>query len=73
MHPFNEAVKFFERNDVDLAYVCPALKLLKHFIYDNPINTEMPGYTECHEAMIQFLREHRHEHLDLDLITAAFW
>jgi hypothetical protein len=43
MHPLNEAVKFFERDDVTLAYVCPALKILKHFMYDNPINTEMPG------------------------------
>jgi hypothetical protein len=43
LHPFNEAVKFFERDDVILACVYPALKLLKHFMYDNPINTEMPG------------------------------
>jgi hypothetical protein len=73
MHPFNEAMKFFERDAVPLAYIYPALKLLKHFMYDNPINTEMPGYPECRGAMIQFLREHRYKHLDLDLVKAAFW
>jgi hypothetical protein len=38
-------------------------------MYDNPINTEMLGYTECRGAMIQF----RHKHVDLDLVKAEFW
>jgi hypothetical protein len=73
MHPFNDVVKLFERDNVTPASIYLALKILKHFMYDSPINTKMPGYSECRGAMVQFLRKRRYKRLDLDLIKAAFW
>jgi hypothetical protein len=73
IYPVNEAVKFFERDDATLASVYPALTCLKRYMRENHIDTPMEGYQECRRSMIEFLKERRHKHLDLDLVRAAFW
>jgi hypothetical protein len=66
-------VQFFERDDVTLARVYPALTWLKRYMRENAIDTPMEGYEQCRPSLIEFLKERRHKHVDLDLVKAAFW
>jgi hypothetical protein len=73
MYPINETVKFFERDDVTPAYVYPALPCLTRYMRENAIDAPMEGDEQCRPSMIEFLQEHRHKHVELDLVKAAFW
>jgi hypothetical protein len=73
--PFNQAIKFFEKNDVTLCHVYPALKTLKKYFieeYHIHINSE-PEYAQCCANVLPFIQQRQHILLDRDLLKAAFW
>jgi hypothetical protein len=73
MFPLNEAVKFFERDDVTLAYVYPALKHLKAYLINEKASTEDRNYAEHIDSVMTIVTRRRRKHLDWKLIKAAFY
>jgi hypothetical protein len=47
MYPLNEAVKFFERDDVRLTDVYPALARLKKYMRDTDLDTSPYEHAAC--------------------------
>jgi hypothetical protein len=46
-------VQFFERDDVTLARVYPALTWLKRYMRENAIDTPMEGHEQCRPSLIE--------------------
>jgi hypothetical protein len=73
LSPLNDAVKFFEQDSTCICHVHPALRSLKHHLQAEAAHSDGTEYAECCRYMVERLKVHRHKHLDLDLVKAAFW
>lgn len=75
IHPFSRAITLFERDDVTLCHVYPAMKALKAHFRDEQANSKdsVPKYAEFCVNALSFIQQRQHKLLDKDLLKATYW